>query len=238
MTKADFYNYFLLRTDKVDTHASPSIDEVELSDLATIAMLRYIKSRYTWKSNSNKYGAEETTKRYEELGELVERAIISANAPTALNYRNGRFYNLPNNYPLDVLWLLLDERAITDIQCKDGSFLEIKIDEVSHNEYGRLIDDPFHRPNRRRAWRLGRHSGHRIELITDGSYLIPNVRITYIRRPLDIDLLSGNPLVDPVCELSDITHDELLQLTIAEYNLSISDPKYSIESQKSITLND
>lgn len=236
MTNEEFYNNFLLRTDKVNTHASPSVDEIEVSDLATLAMYSYIKERYGWKSNTHKKGAEETQKRYEDLGELVKRALLTPLAPDPFNEKNGRFFPLPNTAPDDIHWLTLMEIGVTDIQCPDLSFQEVDIDEINHNEYRFLKRDPFHRPNKKKAWRLGRHFGKRIEIITDGTYQITQLKLTYIKKPRAVDLLSG--VANPVCELSDETHHELLQKTIDLYHLVIGDPKYQFELQKSLNLND
>lgn len=235
MTNEDFYNLFLLRTDKVHTHASPSITPEEASDLATLAMYSYIKERYSWKSNTRKYGAEETQKRYEELGELVNRVILNPLAPSLLNIKNGRFYQLPNTTN-NMHWLTLMEWGITNIQCPDLSFKEVELKEISHNEYPFLIRDPFHKPSRRLAWKLGRHINYQVEIVTDGTYLIKDLHLTYIRKPNRVDLLG--PLNNPFCQLADITHDEILQKTIDLYKLTIEDPSYQIELQKSINLND
>jgi hypothetical protein len=244
MTKSQFLEQFYVKFDEVSTLASSPYTPQELSIIASEAQELLVTSYYDG-FNPKREGFEETEKRIQDLGELVQNKEISPEVPSVDNMPNGRFYLLPNTLIADntdysdVYWFTVFEEAITNM--KDtcitsptyNTFKRVPIKEINHNEYSALLRDPFNRPNKDKVWRM-RVDGRRTELITDGSYTVSKYHVRYIKKPAPIVLTTS--LTSTVSELSDHVHRDLLNKTL---ELALKNTgnfnRFSIESQTNIS---
>lgn len=213
MTRQEFLDRFYLIYDKFNTLSSPGYEPQEIEVFASEAQEALVISAYNPQSNRLKEGFEETEKRIQDLGELVRNKVLTPLAASADNMPNGRFFQLPNTLLTsptdfsDVFWFTIFEEAITDDTCNARK----EVIEINHNEYSTLRYDPFNKPNKRKVWRM-RIEGLRQELITDGTYNVTGYHIRYIKKPEPIILTSN--LTQPVSELNDHTHREILRKTL------------------------
>lgn len=201
---------------------SPGYEPLEISTLATLAQEELIVKTYDPKYNGSREGFEETSKKTEDLGELVKDLIFTTFTPSSF-YSNGVEVIMPNtqitNGPTDfsdVYWIPIYEDIESDIiDCSIPGNLTLltrpTLLEISHAELKKIIKNPFRRPSQDRVLRI-RIEGRKHVLITDGTYNINRYFISYIKKPTPIDLTIN--LADQVSELSDIKHRELLDMTI------------------------
>jgi hypothetical protein len=214
MTRQQFLDRFYLTFDKFNSLSSPGYEPQEIEVIASEAQESLVISAYNSKSNRLNEGFEETEKRIQDLGNLVKPGNLTPLAVSVDNLPNGRFFELPNTLLVDstdysdVFWFLVFEQVKTD----DKKCGEIKnVIEINHQEYNKLINDPFNKPNKNKVWRM-RVNENRIELVTDGTYNITNYVIRYIKKPQPIVLTSN--LNEQVSELNDHIHREILRKTL------------------------
>lgn len=248
MTKTEFVSKFLVKFDRVATLGAPGFSLPELSLIVTDAQESLITKKYGPNSNRLKEGFEETEKRIQEIGELVKYKNITIFTPGFLT--NGINAQLPNtlidlvnadttsaagptNFD-DVYWYTIYEEAITDqLDCTivDNTtvFVKSNVIEVSHDQFNLAYENPFRKPylngNKSRIFRL-RGTNRMHQLITDGTFNITTYKLGYIKKPIPIDLALN--ITDPVCQLSDSFHRELLDETVDLAKLEIQDPSFQI----------
>ena len=83
----------------------------------------------------------------------------------------------------------------------------------------KLLTDPFN--TTKHTAPLTTIRGRAIDVYTSDIFIIDTVKITYIRRPMEISLSLG---VD--CELPDHTHQEIVSMAVSSILEEISDPRY------------
>jgi len=217
MTNQAFLDYFYNQLNKVRTLQGPGYDPLEISLFASEAQELLVLTKYNPSSNTTKEGFEETEKRLQDIGNLVQNALIIPGANIPENMPNGVFVDLPNTLLIDptdysnVFWLTIFEQAVTSqLDCTNNP-LRVNIYEINHGEYAELLKDPFNKPSKERIWRM-RVGNNRHELITDGTYSISGYHVRYIRKPRPIDLTGL--ATTSVSELADITHRELVRKTV------------------------
>lgn len=248
MTKQEFYDKFLVEYDKVASLGAPGYQATELSILASEAQESLITKKYGPNSNRLKEGFEETEKRIQELGELVKYKTISTFSTSF--FTNGVAAILPNslldttnadttnsagptNFD-DVYWFTIYEDAITNqLDCTIANnttvYVTAEVIPVSHDQLNLALDNPFRKPylkgDSARVFRV-RSGGRKHELITDGSFNITDYKIGYIKKPTPIDLTTNTS--DPVCDLNDNFHRELLQETLEIAKRTVQDPSLAL----------
>lgn len=83
----------------------------------------------------------------------------------------------------------------------------------------KLLTDPFN--TTKHTAPLTTIRGRAIDVYTSDIFIIDTVKITYIRRPMEISLSLG---VD--CELPEHTHQEIVSMAVSSILEEISDPRY------------
>lgn len=205
MTSTEMLQAFKFRLDKLDSLNYPNFLNEEVDLLLNQAQERFIKQRYG-KTNTKRESFEESQKRTEDLKSLVSNAILIPLANTTDNIdSNAQFVNLPQDH-----WFIVQERcSATYLNCNSVSeTLMIPVYEYQHGDINKTIDNSFLKANKNRILRL-MESG-RVELIHDPLVTINNYHLRYIRKPLKISSIA--PLVN--CELSEHTHDELVDQAV------------------------
>jgi len=89
---------------------------------------------------------------------------------------------------------------------------------IQHDDYNRVIIDPFSKPWSNQVPRLMYESD--VELLTDGTFQLENYFFRYIKRPVNMSIT-----VPTNCELADHTHQEIVDMAAA---MALED----IESQR------
>jgi len=206
VTAVEMVQAFKFRVDKVDSLNYPNFENVEIDLLLNQAQERIIKQRYG-ATNPKRTSFEETQKRIEDLKEIVDTAII---VPTPNAADNININSLFCTLPIDHYFIIFENCQVSYLDCDNNTvFKQIPIEAIQHNDYNKIIDNPFKKPNTNKVLRL-MESG-RVELIPDPLVTILNYRLRYIRKPVTIDSVS---VVNVDCELSEHLHDELVDAAV------------------------
>ncbi len=191
--------------DKFDSLNYPDfqVDQIEL--LLNQAQDTFVKQRYG-STNVKKTSFEETQKRTEDLKNVVVNTILtpSANASDNIN-QYARFVTLPSNH-----WFIIQElTGISYIGCNGDTITDrVYTQAIQHNDYSKIINNPFAKPNEDKILRLMEKG--RVELIPAPNVTITDYHLRYIKEPIRISITNS---VD--CELSKETHQEIVNCAIS-----------------------
>lgn len=205
MTIAQQHQEFKVRYDKLDALLLPNILPTEIDLLLNQAQDRFVKQRYGT-TNTKKESFEETQKRADDLKAITRNVVLAPLSYATDNIdTNARFINLPTDY-----WFIIQERAeITYDGCDDVTVTElVEVRPIEHNEFSKVIKDPFKKPNTNKVLRL--MENNRVELIASPTTTINNYRLRYIKEPIRVSLTSSVN-----CELSSHTHTEIVDIAVA-----------------------
>jgi len=251
MTKSEFLNKFFIEYDKVASNGAPGYTADEISQIASEAQESLIIKKYGPNSNRLKEGFEETEKRIQEIGELVTYKTITSF--TTGFFDNAVYVTLPNtlidttnanttspagptNFD-DVYWYTIYEDCVSnrlDCTIANNTTVYVKPDvmEISHDEFLYAERNPFRKPfvkgSEGRVFRL-RSEGRKHQLVTDGTFTITAYKIGYIKKPRPIDLVTN--IANPVSELNDSFHRELLHETVQLAKQYVQDPSLQLDKQ-------
>lgn len=204
MTAAEFQTNFKFRLDKFDSLNYPNFEPNEIDLILNQAQDTFVKQRYG-ATNTKKQSFEETQKRTEDLKNIVVRSTIvpAANASDNINIFS-RFATLPVDH-----WFIVQELAgISYLDCHGNTINDrVFIKAIQHNDYSKLINNPFEKPDNSTVLRLMEND--RSELIISPTVTLNNYYLTYIKKPVRIDLNTNT-----TCELSEHTHSEIVDLAV------------------------
>ncbi len=191
--------------DKFDSLNYPDFQTDQIELLLNQAQDTFVKQRYG-ATNTKRQSFEETQKRTEDLKNIVVNAILTpaANAIDNIN-TNARFVTLPTNH-----WFIIQELAgVSYTGCNGGTVTDrVFVKAIQHNDYSKLINNPFGKPSEDKILRL--MEAGRVELIPPSNVTITDYHLRYIKEPIRISIVNS---VD--CELSDETHQEIVNLSIS-----------------------
>lgn len=204
MTVAEMHIGFQIGVDKVSSLGYPGFEPEEIDYLLNQAQDQFVKTRYTGNTPGGK-GFEQTEKRMDDIRNVVKRETLvpftaSSNKPF------GAYFNLPNSSVTNnVYWFSVQENADAIVTDCNGNQVSKKlpVKPITHDTYNRIISDPFNKSDETELLRLMNESF--IEVIAAPNVQLLGLEITYVRRPIRIDLAN---LVD--CELADHTHQEII----------------------------
>ena len=105
-----------------------------------------------------------------------------------------------------------------------SSSKRIEVKPIEHDKYNRLIKDPFNMPYENQALRLLYRD--KAEIIGTESVIPTKYFLRYLKRPLRVllDLTNSNNNVD--CELSEHTHQEIVDLAVTMALENIESRRY------------
>ena len=89
---------------------------------------------------------------------------------------------------------------------------------AQHDDIYSMLDDPFN--TTKHTSPLTTIRGNSIDVYTDNSFFVPKVKISYIRRPVDININGSD------CSLPIHTHEEIVAMTVASILESFTDGRY------------
>ena len=94
---------------------------------------------------------------------------------------------------------------------------------IQHDDIFKLLTDPFNKTKHTAP--LSTIQGDNIEIYTDDTFLIEEVKLLYLKQPAKVDNTSTVPVN---CDLPEHTHQEIVDMTVSTILGNISDPRYSI----------
>lgn len=173
-------------------------------------------------------GFEQNEKRVSDIEQLVVAVTIPCSSVGAIK-PNGYMALLPTDH-----WFTVGEEVDYDYtDCHGVSKNKRKgVRQCTEDEYVPIVSNPFS-PHvlefgSAKPLRL-RYEDH-VELISDGSYVIKNYYLVYIRKPITVlwDTIVANR-VD--CDLKELTHDEIVRGAVKMALASIGDSeKWQIQT--------
>ncbi len=200
MTISDMHLNFKFEMDKLDSLNYPNFLSEEIDLLLNQAQDRFIKQRYGV-TNIKRESYEETQKRVEDLKNITLNTVIlpTPNASDNIDI-NASFVTLPLNH-----WFIVQERVTVNYpDCRGNAINDIiEVRPIQHNEFSKIIKDPFKKPNITKVLRLMENG--RVELIYDPNVVIINYKLRYIKKPISVNLSTNTD-----CELSEHTHFEIV----------------------------
>ena len=147
------------------------------------------------------------------LGPLIKNQVFTVFV-TGANYMhaNGHVVDLPNE-----VWFPVEERCnITYTDC-NGTSQNKEVDKVlplTHDEYNLNKNNPYQKPNEDVLWRmdLGATGSYykRHEIITDGVVTLNSYNLRYLKRPIDLDLITTTN----TSELDPAIHDDIVDRAV------------------------
>lgn len=205
MTAAQMQLSFKQGLDKFDSKNYPNLEPEEIDLVLNQAQDVFVKQRYGY-NNTKRESFEETQKRTEDLKALIitQNIIPLANNSNNIN-SNANFVTLPTDH-----WFTIQELTnVTFTDCGISKTEDVYTLGIQHDDYSKLISNPFGKPTDEKVLRLMTQEG--VELLHSSTSSINYYKIRYIKRPIRIDA-TNIPNVD--CELSEHTHQEIVNIAI------------------------
>lgn len=200
-----------VRYDSNASQGAPAYDVEDYSFHFNRSQQEFIFTNYDAKGNPKGEGAEATELRSKQLVQLKDHAVISTF--TTGDHPYSKFVNLPAD-----LWVALKEEcdiSYTD-NCNNTVSKRTKVKPISEDYYNSNINNPYKQPYSELIWRIDRERGNinatlsstnpsRHEIVLFNTATPINYRISYYRRPKDVDLNDPSDF----CELDPVLHMSL-----------------------------
>jgi len=233
MTNAEILNYMLVRYDVVISSGAPGYEDADLSLFFNKAQKVFIKSLYNENGNPARIGAEENEKRSKDLSELKDHSVIST-FTTGDHGAVSYFVELPVNF-----WLTLKEEcSITYNNICNVSVTErVPVKPIKEDYYNANIKNPYKKPYSEQLWRLDRERTNtalvlsstnlkRHELIVFNGATPINYRVSYYRRPKQVDLTN----INDYCELDPMNHEKIADIAVELMMQTTGRPEFQTKS--------
>lgn len=192
------------------------LNEYEKSYFLTKAQEEIVKSIYSGLSVSDSFENTESSRR--QLDALTKQVIYrgTTKMDTGLHDKFNHYsFELPED-----CWYIIFEQATTipsDNKCENEKRLYIS--PVTHDDYQRIIQNPFRGPNARRALRLD-FGKLQVEVVT--KYELGQYLVRYLSKPtpivlcdLTVDGISIDGVTTPTeCELPELLHQDILNRAV------------------------
>tara|TARA_B110000858_G_scaffold156504_1_gene178921 strand:- start:15102 stop:16037 length:936 start_codon:yes stop_codon:yes gene_type:complete len=94
---------------------------------------------------------------------------------------------------------------------------------VQQDDIFELLQDPFNKPKITKP--MYTVLDENLDMYTDNSFIVSSVKITYLKHPATVNIMSNTS-----CDLPIHTHQEIVDMTINSLLEAISDPRYQTQS--------
>ena len=220
--------------DKINSFQADTLLSEEIDLELNKAIDKFINLKYG-KNNIYNKGFEESQKRIDDLKELVVNSdIVVAYDSTSVN---KSFVYVSDKLPKDYRYLIKSlvtttyERSCTPLSKEEQTLQEpvknqakalgsLKI--VQQDDIHTLLNDPFNTTKKSKP--LGIFESGKLYIYTNDIFIIQNLKITYIKNPSKVSLS-----LEVNCELSEHTHQEIVDMAIGSILEGISDPRYKTQ---------
>ena len=212
MTISEMHQEFKVGIDKTDSLNYPDFLAEETDVFLNKAIEKFISQRM-YGTNPKQEGVEATQKRFDDLLTLVSNANISTLTTSSQLKPNAVLATLPSDY----LHAIQEEAVVSYLDCNNVSTsARIPIYPISHDEYNKVIRDPFNKPDETGIYRMG--LGGNIELISASGVTITTYFLRYVRIPAKVQYGSAYPvaIADVDCDLPLHTHKEIIEMAVVD----------------------
>ena len=192
------------------------LNEYEKSFFLTKAQEEIVKSIYNGLSISNSFENTEAARR--QLDALIKQKVYKGTTKqdTGLHDKFNHYsFELPED-----CWYIVFEQVTTvksDKKCDSEKVLEVY--PVTHDDYHKIVKNPFKGPNTRKALRLD-FDKLQVEIVSN--YELSKYLVRYLSKPSPIvlcDLIADGVSIDGVttptdCKLSKLLHQDILDRAV------------------------
>lgn len=211
MTNQEFSNEFDILYNNIASSQAPGLNDYEKSVFLTSAQDALVLELITGK---NLLG--ESFEKTEELREYLTDLVKTARLSPIEDSRVLKISDKSTMYtPPQDLWFIVYESVILDeneLNC--NNFNSIRVIPVTHDEYSKIKNNPFRRPERDRVLRL--NISNKIELVS--KYKINDYTIRYISKldPIILTDIEEDGLsikgetIETECKLNPALHEAIL----------------------------
>ena len=206
MTIDDLHIEFRIAVDKLDTSITPEMGDEVVDRILNITQDEFIKTRYGI-NNLYKAGFEAIQKRTDDLRALVQTETLNTNI--VVGETNAVRVDLTTT-AFPYMFFLRGRTTLTKTGCPD-QLVGIKL--IKQDSIERVLIDPFNKPAFGEN-QIAYFESDGLHILTDGTYSVPSFRLTYLKRPVQMDRGSyGNAVVQ--CEMSEHTHREIVKMAVS-----------------------
>lgn len=211
MTNQEFSNEFDILYNNIDSIQAPGLNDYEKSVFLTSAQDALVLELITGK---NLLG--ESFEKTEELREYLTDLVKTARLSPIEDRRILKISDKSTMYtPPQDLWFIVYESVVLDeneLNCNNSN--SIRVIPVTHDEYSKIKNNPFRRPERDRVLRL--NISNKIELVS--KYKISDYTIRYISKlePIILTDIEEDGLsikgetIETECKLNPALHEAIL----------------------------
>lgn len=178
MNVTEIMQEFDLLYNNISSGAAPNLNGYEQSVFLTRAQEELVRMYYSGSGQRfMSFESDEETRRY--LDTLVESSTIDLSGPSS--YGQFHDYAVPkNNDGRDVMFVLRETASNGSEGCANGSVMQVV--PVRHEDLNRVLENPFKRPNERKALRYDlSRSGVEFHILS--SVPLSSYTMTYLRKP-------------------------------------------------------
>lgn len=193
-----------------------AFDEYEKSIFLTKAQEDIIRGLYTGVVASQSFESTEEARR--QLDALVKQVVYKGTTK-----QDAGLHDKFNHYSFELpedCWYIVFEQVTTiksDKKCDSEKVLEVY--PVTHDDYHRIVKNPFRGPNTRKALRLD-FGKLQVEIVSN--YELSKYLVRYLSKPSPIvlcDLTAEGISIEGVttpteCKLSELLHQDILDRAV------------------------
>lgn len=193
-----------------------AINEYEKSLFLTRAQEEIVKSIYNGSPISDSFEKTENVRK--QLDSLTKQVIYNGTTKqdTGLHDKFNHYsFELPED-----CWYIIFEQATTipsDNKCDSEKLLYVS--PVTHDDYQRIVQNPFRGPNARRALRL---DFGKLQVEVVANYELKQYLVRYLAKPTPIvlcDLTNEDVSIEGIttpteCELPELLHQDILNRAV------------------------
>lgn len=211
MTLEELSNEFDVQVNSYSTPFTGPLDfdEYEKSVFLTKAQEALVKNLYTGQLT----GFEDTEQMRRYLSSLVKTTEITCEPGNGNISNKSVFATLPE----DLMYIVYESAKLQeDTDCLKGK--EVSVIPMLHDEYHRIKNNPFRKPNSRRVLRLDIEE-RKVELISE--YKVKSYLVRYLSRPTPIiltdlpeDLKINKINKKTECKLTPDVHRMILDIAV------------------------
>lgn len=239
MRGIDFQEALEIEVAKLDDNLTKPTTLISEYFLNT-ALDKFWKTRYS-ENNFKRESFEQTQKRIDDLRTLVTQYLYTDEVVKVSN----ELYTV--QLPSDYLILLGDTAGIAPadgmtLPCwekdsngkyviKNTDTIEATIDTIDRIKENSLSEYHLHYAKARPIRLI---QGDNIKLSTDGKYKVAQYLLTYLRKPIKIDLHT-NPFAQ-YTDMPDHTHIEIVKLAAQMYIENQADPRYNTYTNETVSM--
>lgn len=247
MTASELREEFNLRYNNA-LEGAPGLDTFEISSYLTVAQEQYVKMHYdATKDPSTAFEYTEKCRRV--LSALVKDVKVREPLTNLLSTSTldplvgltdeSLFYTVAD----DVMYIVAETLRYggnDSVSNKITGGKIIKVVPTTHDEFIVSYNNPFRKPNARKAWRIDSSFAHSklvVEIIADPSIVIQQYEARYVSHPQPIIVESFESSADvaglgltingkatkATCRLNEFTHREIINIAVENAVLDYRD---------------